>query len=257
CDLVPKQWKEGEIVLLHENKYISKIDSTCDIINAVNSHDATREILYIDTENHAPALIEQLVENTHLSVYRPTFDDDTLDMDYADLVISAIETAVKETQIRVFVVDSINRIAAASFGRNASPVHIMKKLVALQMRYGISLLVIAHTDSRSTREALQALANRDIYAKLKPRPLVKPQHTPNNGRDADLSRPHYQSDKQAQSPNNSPSDSSERSDNTHPDEIPDSLKLDEELYMNKSLPRWERRRMQKAYKKLQSMQPTQ
>ena len=229
-DLVPKQWKEGEIVLLHEHKYISKIDSACDIINAVNSHDATREILYIDTENHAPALIEQLAENTHLSVYRPTFDEDTLDSDYADLVISAIETAIKETQIRVFVVDSINRIAAASFGRNASPVHIFKKLVALQMRYGISLLVIAHTDSRSTREALQALANRDIYAKLKPRPLVKPQHTPNN----------------------SPSD------NTHPSEhtpsVPDSLKLDEELYMNKSLPRWERRRMQKAYKKLKSLQ---
>ncbi|MDE6715332.1 MAG: AAA family ATPase, partial [Muribaculaceae bacterium] len=168
-----------------------------------------------------------------LSVYRPTFDDDTLDSDYADLVISAIETAVKETQIRVFVVDSINRIAAASFGRNASPVHIMKKLVALQVRYGISLLVIAHTDSRSTREALQALANRDIYAKLKPRPLVKPEHTPNN----------------------SPSDNTHSSEHTPP--VPDSLKLDDELYMNKSLPRWERRRMQKAYKKLQSMQLTQ
>ncbi|MDE6715829.1 MAG: AAA family ATPase, partial [Muribaculaceae bacterium] len=213
----------------------------------------------IDTENHAPALIEQLAENTHLSVYRPTFDDDTLDMDYADLVISAIETAIKETKIRVFVVDSINRIAAASFGRNASPVHIFKKLVALQMRYGISLLVIAHTDSRSTREALQALANRDIYAKLKPRPLVfqplseiartAPSQNRYQSNNDDCrggwasSRAHTQS-----------SESSVNSNNTPPNEIHDSLKLDDELYMNKSLPRWERRRMQKAYKKLQSMQ---
>ncbi|MDE6715629.1 MAG: hypothetical protein K2J74_04010, partial [Muribaculaceae bacterium] len=140
----------------------------------------------------------------------------------------------------------------------ASPVHIMKKFVALQMRYGISLLVIAHTDSRSTREALQALANRDIYAKLKPRPLVKPEHTPSqnryqsNNNDCrggwESSRNHQQSQTEG---GNSPSESSENSEHTpHLTKIDDDISID---FTDSNIPRAERRRALRAYRKLQAL----
>ncbi|MDE6716089.1 MAG: hypothetical protein K2J74_06390, partial [Muribaculaceae bacterium] len=109
----------------------------------------------------------------------------------------------------------------------------------------------------STREALQALANRDIYAKLKPRPLVKPEHTPSTTNTQSSSNQACRSRWESARSHTQSSESSESSDNTPPDKIPDSLKLDDDLYMNKSLPRWERRRMQKAYKKLKTMQLTQ
>lgn len=160
--LVPNLWKEGEVALLHAPRAFDKLSAASSIITEASGFDS--KVLYIDVENASAKLISLIPEVVQLQVYTPALTDESDDKDFAELVISAIECAVKECGIRIFVVDSINRIAAASFGRNASPVHIMKKLVYLQMRYGISILVLAHSDSKSTFSALTALANCDISA---------------------------------------------------------------------------------------------
>lgn len=83
---------------------------------------------------------------------------------YADLVISGIEEAVATTSVRTFVIDSVTRIAALSFGRNASASYVMKRLMALQVRCGLSLLVISHDSTKAADRALVGFADSEIVA---------------------------------------------------------------------------------------------
>lgn len=266
-EIIPGQWNDGEICLLYSsanatgdkkrahNYYPNSgeennpgrsksktIDAVCNIIQKAAANDANRQFLYIDTENSSPQLISVLPHDTHLAIYRPSFDADNENLDYADIVISAVETAVRETDIRTFVIDSVNRIAAASFGRNASPVHVMKKLVSLQMRFGISLLVIAHTDSRSTISALAALANTEIDVSAMTRSQCSLQPLYN------LPKEHTPVTPLAQ-------DSPAPSTVATAGEFPQSMQIADNLYLNfnnPDLPRAERRRALREFRKLQN-----
>ena len=60
------------------------------------------------------------------------------------------------------MIDSVSRIAALSFGRNASPAYIMKRLVALQVKCKLSVLAVAHDSTKSVNNALVALAASEI-----------------------------------------------------------------------------------------------
>ena len=73
-----------------------------------------------------------------------------------------IEEIITTTSIRTFVIDSVSRIAALSFGRNASVAYVMKRLVALQVRCKLSLLVISHDSTKSTERALLTLSDSEI-----------------------------------------------------------------------------------------------
>ncbi|MDE6369554.1 MAG: AAA family ATPase, partial [Muribaculaceae bacterium] len=92
--------------------------------------------------------------------------------DYADLVIGAIEEIIDETDVRVFIIDSVTRIAALSYGRNSSAAYIMKSLVNLQLRSGCSLLVISHDSTKSADRALINLAATEITAKKPEAPIT-------------------------------------------------------------------------------------
>ena len=56
----------------------------------------------------------------------------------------------------------MTRIAALSFGRNASAAYVMKRLVALQVRCKLSLLVVSPDSTRATDRALLNLADSEI-----------------------------------------------------------------------------------------------
>lgn len=77
-------------------------------------------------------------------------------------MFEAIEQAVRTTSIRTFVIDSVSRIAALSFGRNASVAYLMKRLVALQVKGRLSVLVVADDATKSVNNALAALAASEI-----------------------------------------------------------------------------------------------
>ncbi|MDE6369729.1 MAG: hypothetical protein K2K94_10890, partial [Muribaculaceae bacterium] len=71
----------------------------------------------------------------------------------------------------------VTRIAALSFGRNASVAYVMKRLVALQVRCKLSLLVISHDTTKTTDRALLNLSDTEIT--LDPTPTPTETQEPN------------------------------------------------------------------------------
>lgn len=157
--LFKRLWKENTTLLLHAPQSVDKTATALDIIGSVD-----RNVVYINTSNSLDNHVESLGSLDNMSVYTPRYESPDDMTDYADLVIKGIEEIIDSTDIRTFVVDSVSRIAALSFGRNASPAYVMKRLVALQIRHKISLLVIAHDSTKSSDRALLALADSELSA---------------------------------------------------------------------------------------------
>lgn len=146
-------WKEGTTALVHSPRIVNKTSFALPIANEIASKG--REVLYINAEQN---LANYNTDSDNLYVFTPEFESIDDKTDYADLVFQAIEHAVRTTSIRTFVIDSVSRIAALSFGRNASQSYIMKRLVALQVKCKLSLLVLADETTKSSTNALIALA---------------------------------------------------------------------------------------------------
>ncbi|MDE5553871.1 MAG: AAA family ATPase, partial [Muribaculaceae bacterium] len=153
-------WKEFTTCLLHGSRQTDKSESAIDIAIAISS--AEREVIFINTESHAEDYSDKIAKAPNLYIFTPEFESPEDPTDYADLVFAGIEEAVKTTDVRTFVIDSVTRIAALSFGRNASAAYVMKRLVALQVRYKLSFLIVAHDSTKSTDRALLNLAHSEI-----------------------------------------------------------------------------------------------
>lgn len=168
-------WKQHTIALFQSPLDSDKTPLITEILESVAVDD--RRVVYVDTDNRAETFIKQFVDNTNLIIFTPSYDQPDAPQDYADLIFEGIEEAVAETGIRIFVVDSISRIAARSFGKNSSPSYIMKRLVDLQARHNLSLLVIAHSATKSSDRALKLLSDCQI-AMFEEKPVeVQPQGT--------------------------------------------------------------------------------
>lgn len=153
-------WKERTTSLLHAPIKTDKTSFALDIAAKLSSRG--HKTVYVDTQNRLADRCEQLSSIENMFVLQPGYESADDPTDYADLVISAIEEAISASGIRTFIVDSVTRIAALSFGRNASPAYFMKRLVALQVRHGLSLLVIAHDSTKAANRALTSLADSEI-----------------------------------------------------------------------------------------------
>lgn len=158
--LFKKLWKQRTTALLHAPRETDKTKIALDIAEEIGSQG--KEVLYIDTQSRLSDHCERLAGIQGLSVLVPQFESPDDPTDYADIVISAIEEVVATTEIRTFIIDSVTRIAALSFGRNASAAYVMKRLVALQVRCGLSLLVIADDTTKATTRALTNLADTEF-----------------------------------------------------------------------------------------------
>ena len=174
-------WMENTTTLFHTPRSITnKTHAAIAIADEIAK--AGRDVIYITTQ---PTLNGCSSDADKLHFYTPEFESVDDKRDYADLIFDAIEHAVRTTTIRTFIVDSVTRIAALSFGRNASAAYVMKRFVAMQVKFKLSLLVLADDNSRSTTRALVALADseitespdddeqtlaRDTYASQQPRP---------------------------------------------------------------------------------------
>lgn len=169
--LYKQLWSENSTALLHAPRETDKtakaIDIACDVANT------GRQVVYVACERRIDSHIDTLSKApSSLSICIPSFESPEDKTDYADLVISTIEEIVKTTAIRTFVIDSVTRIAALSFGRNASVAYVMKRLVALQVRCRLSLLVISHDSTKATERALLNLADTEIT--IDPTPSDQP-----------------------------------------------------------------------------------
>ena len=158
--LYEKKWKEGTTALIHGPRDIDKTAKAFAIASDLSR--SGREVLYVNAAEHIDQYAGKTVYSDNFYVFTPEYEsiDDTAD--YADLVFEAIEQAIRTTSIRTFVIDSVNRIAALSFGRNASVAYIMKRLVALQVKCRLSVLVVADDTTKSVNNALITLAASEI-----------------------------------------------------------------------------------------------
>ena len=163
-NLYKNLWRERTICLLHARRETPKTDRALDIALEVAA--AGRKILYVNVDRkiglYADRLSANFATSSNLLFATPNFDgpDDT--RDYADIVFDLIEKAVKEHQVETFVIDSVSRIAALSTGRNASVKRIMKRLSIMQLRYGISILAVAHIDSKASLRSLLDFVDSQI-----------------------------------------------------------------------------------------------
>ena len=152
------QWKECTTALMRSPRSENKTAAALAIASEIA--DSGREVLYVNAEqrlDNCPA-----VDSDNLYIFTPEYSSPDDTTDYADLVFEAIEQAVATTAIRTFVVDSISRMAALSFGRNASVAYLMKRLVALQVKHRLSVLVLADDSTKTINNALTALAASEL-----------------------------------------------------------------------------------------------
>lgn len=156
-------WKEHTIALLQSPRETDKTPLISDVIESIT--DNNRSLIYVNTEHRADSFVGRFASNEDLMIFTPAFDTPDTDDDYADIVIKGIEDAVIETGVQIFIIDSVTRIAAMSFGKNSSPAYIMKRLAVLQSRYNLSFLVIAHTSTKSVDRALKTLSDCEIPLK--------------------------------------------------------------------------------------------
>ena len=162
-NLYKNLWRERTICLLHARREIPKTDRALDI--ALEVAVADRKTLYINVDRKIGLYADRLsspLSSSNLLFATPNFDGPDDSRDYADIVFELIETAVKEHQIETFVIDSVSRIAALSTGRNASVKRIMKRLSIMQLRYGISILAVAHIDSKASLRSLLDFVDSQI-----------------------------------------------------------------------------------------------
>lgn len=151
------KWKQHTTMLLHGPQTVDKTAKALEIVSKLSG-----QAVYINASNAIDNHVDKLENIENLFVLTPEYvspDDMT---DYADLVIAAIEEVIANTEIRTFIVDSVSRIAALSFGKNASPAYVMKRLVALQLRCNLSLLVISHDSTKSVDRALLNLSDSEL-----------------------------------------------------------------------------------------------
>ena len=156
-------WRERTICLLHARRETPKTDRALDIALEVAA--AGRKTLYVNVDRQISMYADRLPlssNSDNLLFITPNFDGPDDSRDYADIVFELIERAVKEHQIETLVIDSVSRIAALSLGRNASVKHIMKRLSIMQMRYGLSILVVAHIDTRASLRSLLDFVDSQI-----------------------------------------------------------------------------------------------
>ncbi|MDE5554140.1 MAG: DNA repair protein RadA [Muribaculaceae bacterium] len=154
-------WKEKTTCLLHSPREIDKTMLALSIADEIASKG--RDVLYVNATDSLGGLSSN---RENLYIFNPEFESIDDKRDYADLVLEAIEEAVRNTSIRTFVIDSISRIAALSFGRNATPTYIMKRIVALQVKCKLSVLALADDTTKNAVKSLIALSESNMCISL-------------------------------------------------------------------------------------------
>lgn len=157
--LIPGQWREKTTMLLHGPQNVDKTQKAIEIARSIS--ESGQKIAYVDAADTLCDHAGLLIGINNMSVLNPRLEGTEDSTDYADLIINAIEETIAETDIRVFIIDSISRIAALSYGRNASAAYVMKRLVNLQMRSGCSFLILYHDATKSADRAIINLATTE------------------------------------------------------------------------------------------------
>lgn len=160
AELYNNIWFENSTCLLHAPLSLDKSTLAVDIALSITERDVP--VFYLAANRLNTGLLDKMKGNRRLYVHQSEFATPDDPDDFADIVFRDLEDAIAQTDAKVFIIDSLSRISALSFGRNASPTFLMKRLVALQVRHKISILVLAHDASKAAIRALVNLADCEL-----------------------------------------------------------------------------------------------
>ena len=160
ADLYDNTWSENSTCLLHAPRNLDKSALAVDIALSITARDIP--VFYLTGSRLSTKLLDKMKGNRHLYVHQSEFSSPDDPTDFADIVFKDLEDAIAETGAKVFIIDSLSRIASLSFGRNASPSFLMKRLVTLQVRNKVSILGLAHDTTKAATRALINLADSEL-----------------------------------------------------------------------------------------------
>ncbi len=129
-----------------------------------NQVDEALKVLYVDFELSAKQFEARYVKNAqfgsylfsshfHRSEFNPEADDGIASGNYEEHIQGAISAAVSETKAKVLIIDNITYIGNGTQNANAA-LPLMKALKALKIKFGLSILALAHTPKRNTYKPL-------------------------------------------------------------------------------------------------------
>jgi len=124
-----------------------------------NQADEALKVLYVDFELSAKQFEARYVKNAQLDSYvfspnfyrsefNPEADDGIVSDNYQEHIQGAISAAVSETKAKVLIIDNITYAGNGTQNANAA-LPLMKALKALKIKYGLSILALAHTPKRN------------------------------------------------------------------------------------------------------------
>ena len=160
-------WFEGEVCCLFADSNLGKSVLAVQIAAGIAER---QKVIYFDFELSAKQFQTRYTDDSGnlyqfpKNLFRSEINPDAYEVgDFEDAIIRDIENAATLTGARVLIVDNLTYLCNASEKADAAGL-LMMKLVALKRKYGLSLLIIAHTPKRPMNEPLNqnSLAEQEV-----------------------------------------------------------------------------------------------
>lgn len=145
-------WYEGELACLFADSNVGKSILAVQIADYIARTD---NVLYLDFElSEKQFQLRYTNEHGNLysfpeRLYRVSLDcDSLLDANFEGAIIGSIEQMALQTGCRIFIIDNLTYLCCAMEKGDAAG-RLMIQLNNLKKKYGLSILVLAHTPKRS------------------------------------------------------------------------------------------------------------
>lgn len=144
-------WYEGEVCCLFSDSNLGKSIYAVQIATSIAEK---QRVLYFDFElSDKQFQLRYIDENGNLNqfpdnLYRVEINRESLDTtNFEEAVIENIEQTALQTGAKVLIIDNLTYLCIASEKGDAAGM-LMFRLMALKKKYGLSILVLAHTPKR-------------------------------------------------------------------------------------------------------------
>jgi KaiC/GvpD/RAD55 family RecA-like ATPase len=144
-------WYEGEVCCLFADSNVGKSILAVQIAEEIAKED---KVIYFDFELSDKQLqLRYSTESGSLhqfppNLYRAEIDAHSINgEDFEDYIISSIEEASQAQGTKILIIDNLTYLCIAS-EKGDSAGNLMLKLMQLKRKYGLSILVLAHTPKR-------------------------------------------------------------------------------------------------------------
>lgn len=144
-------WYEGEVCCLFSDSNLGKSIYAVQIATSIAEK---QRVLYFDFElSDKQFQLRYSDENGALNkfpdnLYRVEINRESLDaVDFEEAIIGNIEQAALQTEAKVLIIDNLTYLCIASEKGDAAGT-LMFRLMALKKKYGLSMLILAHTPKR-------------------------------------------------------------------------------------------------------------